>query len=206
MNSVVRIAIFHTYSRSRPALTLFASFKLSPTPWFSWFNSYPTATRWETNKHKEHRSWGKESNGAALPSMWGAARQGIRDEGSSEVWVNRRRCWVERTGAKGWEKSVNDTLYKKTYSIQLLKIDSHPWFIRTLNLSMWVVKQMRFNKIFASAVSVRPSDQRLKRSKFDQLRSPLLIKLKSNLVNLSFLVLQWSWMMAYYYLVYIMVT
>jgi hypothetical protein len=31
MNSAIRISFFHTYGRSRPALTLFASFKPSPT-------------------------------------------------------------------------------------------------------------------------------------------------------------------------------
>jgi hypothetical protein len=35
----------------------------------------------------------------------------------------RRRHSKESTGAEGWDKSINDALYKKTYSIQWLKID-----------------------------------------------------------------------------------
>jgi hypothetical protein len=34
---------------------------------------------------------------------------------------------------------------------------------------VWVVKQMRFDEIFTSVVSDRPSEQRVKNSNFDQL-------------------------------------
>jgi hypothetical protein len=41
--------------------------------------------------------------------------------------------------------------------------------------SMWVSKHMCFNEIFASAISDRPSKQRLKKSNFGQLQSLFLI-------------------------------
>jgi hypothetical protein len=49
-----------------------------------------------------------------------------------------------------------------------------------------VIKRMRFNEIFTSAVSIRPLEQWFKKSKFGQLQSTFLIKLKSNLINLFF--------------------
>jgi hypothetical protein len=53
----------------------------------------------------------------------------------------------------------------------------------TSESSMWISKQIHFNEIFASAVSVRASEQRFKKLNFSQPRNPFLIK-KYDLINL----------------------
>jgi hypothetical protein len=131
MNSTVRIALFHTYSRSCPALTLFASFKPSPTPWFSWFNSCPTATRWETGRHKvEHRSWEKELNGAALTSPQDEV---LLDKQSSMKAPMRLEWRGGGAGKEEWQQRVGRNLltipFIRKYVIHL-----------NSKSNMWVVK------------------------------------------------------------------
>jgi hypothetical protein len=50
---------------------------------------------------------------------------------------------------------------------------------------MWIVKRSRFDEIFASAVSDRPSEQRFKKSNFGQLRSLSKSDLNFNFVFLG---------------------
>jgi hypothetical protein len=82
-------------------------------------------------------------------------------------------------------KTSNHTCFGgEKLNIQRPKLNYSYLIHLTSESSMWISKWMCFDEIFASAVSVHPSEQWFKKSNFGQLQSPFLIKLKSNLIIL----------------------
>jgi hypothetical protein len=65
--------------------------------------------------------------------------------------------------------------YRRNLNIQRPKVNYSYVVHPTSESSMWISKWLRFDEIFASAVSDRPSEQRFKKSNLCQLRSLFLI-------------------------------
>jgi hypothetical protein len=85
-----------------------------------------------------------------------------RKEAAQGSRIGRKKRWPEE-GAGPEKPNCNQGLKLNYRSV------IHP----TFESSMWIVKRSRFDEIFASTVSDRPSEQRFKKSNFWSTTEPL---------------------------------
>jgi hypothetical protein len=107
----------------------------------------------------------------------GREGRGRRHQGRTEAAQGKRKG-REGAGHGGW-------LYRRNINIQCPRFNYSHVIHSTSESSMWISKRSRFNEIFTSAVSDRPSEQRFKKSNFRSTPEPLS--------NIFFVLQKWSW-------------
>jgi hypothetical protein len=123
----------------------------------------------EINSNHESRMQTRNtwiSDGLTSPPCWTAVvggERGRQHQGRTEA--ARRDKWL----GEGW------LIYRENLNIRRPKINYLYVIHLTSESSMWIVKWSRFDEIFASAVSDRPSEQRFKKSNFQSIPEPLSI-------------------------------
>jgi hypothetical protein len=91
--------------------------------------------------------------------------RGRRPQGRTEAAQGKRKG---REGA-----GHGGCLYRRNLNLQRPRFNYSHVIHPTSESSMWISKRMRFNEIFASTVSDRPSEQRFKKSNFHSTPEPL---------------------------------